>query len=257
LQERRLREAEEAKRQQNEFIDITSHEMRNPLSAIIICADDIKDTLMHHGFSQPADQQVARDCIEAANTIALCVQHQKAIVDDILTVSKLDSNLLRITPVPVQPVAVVKRAMSMFRAEMQAKKIEFTFVAHDLLDQLGVDWVLLDPSRLLQIIINLITNAIKFTRDRPKRSIAVHVCAHADQPDFDVPPDFEFVKERHEVMDFASGEGWGAGQLLYLRFEVRDTGCGLTREQKSLLFEKFAQASPRTHVKYGGSSLGK
>jgi PAS domain S-box-containing protein len=160
LQERRLREAEEAKRQQNEFIDITSHEMRNPLSAISICADDIRDTLTHHAFSRRADQQVAADCIEAAKTIGLCVQHQKAIVDDILTVSKLDSNLLRITPVPVQPVDVVQRAMSMFRAEMQSKKIESKFVAHEQFEELGIDWVLLDPSRLLQIIINLITNAV-------------------------------------------------------------------------------------------------
>jgi hypothetical protein len=144
LQDRRLRDAEETKRQQNEFIDITSHEMRvsnrfppvhstvhkieyarvfanstakNPLSAILICADDIRDSLSQHPFSD-ADVKVAGDCIEAANNIALCVQHQKSIVDDILTVSKLDSGLLCVAPVPVQPVAVVNRAMSMFRPEV-------------------------------------------------------------------------------------------------------------------------------------------
>lgn len=113
LQERRIREAEEAKRQQNEFIDITSHEMRNPLSAILISADDIGDTLSVHQFSCDEDRNVAKSCIEAANNIALCVQHQKSIVDDILTVSKLDSNLLRMTPIPSQPVAVIERAISM------------------------------------------------------------------------------------------------------------------------------------------------
>jgi signal transduction histidine kinase len=134
LQERRLREAEEAKRQQNEFIDITSHEMRSslvpartacekfadpilqyldPLSAILICADDIRDTLTQHKFSCSIDQRMAKECIEAAENIALCVQHQKSIVDDILTVSKLDSNLLRITPIPAQPIIVVQRSMAM------------------------------------------------------------------------------------------------------------------------------------------------
>jgi signal transduction histidine kinase len=113
LQEQRLREAEESKRQQNEFIDITSHEMRNPLSAILICADDIRDTLSQHKFSSDADLKIAKDCVEAANNIALCVQHQKSIVDDILTVSKLDSNLLRITPIPSQPIIVVQRSMAM------------------------------------------------------------------------------------------------------------------------------------------------
>ena len=162
LQEQRLSEAEEAKRQQNEFIDITSHEMRNPLSAILICADDIRESLSQHLFAS-SDSKVVEDCIDAANNIALCVQHQKSIVDDILTVSKLDSNLLLITPVPVQPVAIIRRAMSMFKPEVQAKDIEFSFHLHESLQLLDVDWVNLDPSRLLQITVNLITNAIKFT----------------------------------------------------------------------------------------------
>lgn len=112
LQEQRLKEAEETKRQQNEFIDITSHEMRNPLSAILICADEIRESLSQHLFAN-SDAKVVEECIDAANNIALCVQHQKSIVDDILTVSKLDSNLLLITPIPVQPAAIVHRAMSM------------------------------------------------------------------------------------------------------------------------------------------------
>lgn len=70
LQERRLREAEETKRQQNEFIDITSHEMRNPLSAVLICADDIRDSLSKHQFFD-TDKWIIEDCIEAANNIAL------------------------------------------------------------------------------------------------------------------------------------------------------------------------------------------
>jgi PAS domain S-box-containing protein len=112
LQEQRLKEAEETKRQQNEFIDITSHEMRNPLSAILICADDIRESLSQHSFANP-DAKVVEECIDAANNIALCVQHQKSIVDDILTVSKLDSNLLLITPIAVQPTAIIHRAMNM------------------------------------------------------------------------------------------------------------------------------------------------
>ncbi|KAF1835179.1 hypothetical protein BDW02DRAFT_638833 [Decorospora gaudefroyi] len=255
LQERRLREAEESKRQQNEFIDITSHEMRNPLSAILICADDIRDTLTHHTFIGD-DDSVAKECIEAANNIALCVQHQKAIVDDILTVSKLNSHLLHITPVPAQPLIIVQRSMAMFRPEVQAKGIKIEFVTHDTLQHLGIDWVMLDPSRLLQILVNLITNAIKFTQNSPKRIITVQVCASADNPDFNLPTGFQFIPPRNTPVNFANGEGWGSGQLIYLGIEVQDTGVGLSSEEKALLFEKFAQASPRTHVEYGGSSLG-
>ncbi|KAF9692698.1 hypothetical protein EKO04_009188 [Ascochyta lentis] len=255
LQETRLREAEETKRQQNEFIDITSHEMRNPLSAILICSDDIRDTLSQHPFGQ-ADQGVITDCIEAANNIALCVQHQKSIVDDILTVSKLDSNLLLITPVPAQPLAVVQRAMSMFKPEVQAKDINFTFHPDQSVEDLNIDWVLLDPSRLLQITVNLITNAIKFTQAEPQRSISVHVSASSTEPDT-YRKDFQFVPTRGvPLFDITTGEDWGTGDLIYLRVEVQDTGCGLTYEEKELLFERFAQASPRTHAHYGGSGLG-
>jgi PAS domain S-box-containing protein len=253
LQQTRLREAEETKRQQNEFIDITSHEMRNPLSAILICADDIRDTLTQHEFRNE-DQQVITECIEAANNIALCVQHQKSIVDDILTISKLDSNLLLITPVPAQPIVVIQRAMSMFYPECQAKDIDFRFVPHESIERLAIDWVLLDPTRLLQIIVNLVTNAIKFTQHSDRRSISVQISVSPNEPD--LSKGFEYVPTRGVPVDLTTSEDWGKGQLLYLHVHVEDTGCGLTPKEKARLFERFAQASPRTHAHYGGSGLG-
>jgi PAS domain S-box-containing protein len=254
LQEMRLREADETKRQQNEFIDITSHEMRNPLSAILICSDDIRDTLSRHKFGDD-DQEVVAECIEAANNIALCVQHQKSIVDDILTISKLDSNLLLITPISAQPLEVVQRAMSMFKPEVQAKDIQLEFCPHKSLEDLDIDWVLLDPGRLLQITVNLITNAIKFTATAPKRSISVHVKASSHKPKPSMKG-FQFVPKRIKPLNLTAGDDWGLGELLYLRVDVEDTGCGLTPDEKALLFERFAQASPRTHAHYGGSGLG-
>lgn len=128
--------------------------MRNPLSAILQCSDDISSSLEEFQTSQkPPTPTVVESCIEAANTIAICVQHQKSIVDDILTISKLDSNLLIITPTPVQPVTVVKRTLKIFEPELQAKDIKITFIQHPSLQDLSIDWVTLDPSRLLQILI--------------------------------------------------------------------------------------------------------
>jgi PAS domain S-box-containing protein len=253
LQQTQLREAEETKRQQNEFIDITSHEMRNPLSAILICADDIRDTLMRHAFRNQ-DAQVVAECIEAANNIALCVQHQKSIVDDILTVSKLDSKLVVIAPVPTQPVAVIQSAMKMFFPECQAKDIALSFVPHPSLARYKIDWVLLDPTRLLQITVNLITNAIKFTAQCDRRNITVHVAVSPDQPE--LSKGFDYVPSRGLPLNLTTNEEWSSGQLLYLHVDVVDTGCGLTAEEKARLFERFAQASPRTHAQYGGTGLG-
>ena len=128
--------------------------MRNPLSAILQCSDDISSSLeeFQHTGKTPTPT-VIESCIEAANTIALCVQHQKSIVDDILTISKLDSNLLIITPTPVQPVAVVNRTLKIFEPELLAKKIKYKFIQHRSIKEMDIDWISLDPSRLLQILI--------------------------------------------------------------------------------------------------------
>lgn len=114
LQARRLRDAEETRRQTNNFLDLTSHEMRNPLSAMIHCADEIQAVLKDPLFDGVGVlSEMVNECIEAAETIALCAQHQKSIVDDILTVSKLDSDLLHITPMVSCPAFVARQALRM------------------------------------------------------------------------------------------------------------------------------------------------
>jgi CheY-like chemotaxis protein len=103
---------------------------------------------------------------------------------------------------------------------------------------------------------DLITNAIKFTQHSAKRSIKVHVSVSPVQPDL-AAIGLELVPQKGvDQPDVTSGEDWGTGERLYLRVDVEDTGCGLTVEEKELLFKRFAQASPRTHVTYGGSGLG-
>jgi PAS domain S-box-containing protein len=260
LQNRRLQEAEETRRQQNEFIDITSHEMRNPLSAILQCADDILSSLSEYSMTCASSlplRTVVESCIDAAQTISLCVQHQKSIVDDILTISKLDSNLLLITPTPVQPRDILTRAVKMFDPELQAKGIELTFEVDSSYVEHGVDWVTMDPSRVLQILINLMTNAIKFTAPARKRVIAVAIGASRTPPETDYSPGFQYVPAKSGAADInLTSDDWGSGDTLFVRFKVQDTGCGLTRDEKQILFQRFKQASPRTHAQYGGSGLG-
>lgn len=100
FQKRKMEEAVELKRQQENFIDITSHEMRNPLSAILQCADEISSILGDYRSSgaKTIEPSIVADSIDAAQTIALCAQHQKRIVDDVLTMSKLDSAMLMVRP---------------------------------------------------------------------------------------------------------------------------------------------------------------
>ena len=258
IQTRKMEEAVELKRQQENFIDITSHEMRNPLSAILQCADEIVVTLTQFRQSKnaaPAEEMVA-NCLDAAQTISLCSQHQKRIVDDILTLSKLDSQLLLVTPVDAQPLTVVQRALKMHEGELQAADIHMKFVVDETFTDMDLDWVRFDPSRVLQVLINLTTNAIKFTGTEMKRTITVTISASAERPSELSNAPVKFFPTVNGIRDTMTDGEWGTGERVYIHFTVRDTGRGLSPEEKKLLFIRFSQASPRTHVQYGGSGLG-
>lgn len=259
FEKRRVEEAVEMKRQQENFIDITSHEMRNPLSAILQCADDIQTTLAaFQSENEPHDESLGNlldSAIDSGATIALCANHQKRIVDDVLTLSKLDSKLLAITPCDVMPVNVAKRALKMFDGEIQTADIELTFEIGASISELGIEWVKMDPSRLLQVMINLITNAIKFTCARDKRIITVILGATLERPGRD-RYEFAYFPTQGKYKDITKNRDWGNGEKVFIHFAVRDTGRGLTDEEKKLMFIRFSQASPRTHVQYGGSGLG-
>ncbi|KAI4864981.1 hypothetical protein F4820DRAFT_448459 [Hypoxylon rubiginosum] len=262
IQMHRREEAVELKRQQENFIDITSHEMRNPLSAILQCADEIAGTLLTlrpAGEGEEKAEQLrlaVEGCMEAANTITLCASHQKRIVDDILTLSKLDSQLLLVTPVDVQPLAVVQRVLKMFESELNTNSIEMKFQVKNRYIDMGIDWVKLDPSRLLQVLINLMTNAIKFTQSRPARSIVVTLDASSKVAEKTASGIEYFPSDRADKEDLTDQADWGNGEKINLHFSVQDTGRGLDEHEKKLLFQRFSQATPRTHVQYGGSGLG-
>lgn len=258
FQKRKMEEAVEMKRQQENFVDITSHEMRNPLSAILQCADGISSSLSdfrsRHPDSLPND--LLDSNIDAAQTIVLCAQHQKRIVDDILTLSKLDSALLLVTPVDIQPIKIVQRALKMFEGEMATADIRTDFRVHESMRKLDVDWIKADPSRLLQVLINLTTNAIKFTTTQAKRTITITLSVSTQRPARNETCGVSYFPTRSKREDFTEGPDWGHGQKIFVHFAVQDTGRGLNESEKKLLFLRFSQASPRTHVQYGGSGLG-
>jgi signal transduction histidine kinase len=115
----KMDEAIRLKTHQERFIDMISHEIRNPLSAVLhcgeeivgamkTCLDEINTTLADSSKTTCAEgtviAQQVHNALDAANTIMYCVQHQKQIVDDVLTLSKLDADLLVVSPVSVQPM---------------------------------------------------------------------------------------------------------------------------------------------------------
>lgn len=254
-----MEDALENKRQTENFIDMTSHEMRNPLSAILQSADSIVSTLS--GDAPILNEQIvlsaaiAEDLIDAAQTIILCGQHQKRIVDDILTLSKLDASLLVISPDKVQAPALIKKALKMYEAEIERAGIEATLCIEPTYEALNVDWVILDPSRLLQIMINLLTNSIKFTQYSETRKIRLHVGASYQRPTGQ-HHGISFVPPRFNRPCRTPAPEWGHGEDIYIQIAVYDTGKGLDAEEIKVLFGRFQQASPKTYKQYGGSGLG-
>lgn len=258
IQRSKMEEAVELKRQQENFIDITSHEMRNPLSAIFQCSDEIVSSLtkFRQGSERVIPNELLTSCLDAAQIINLCSQHQKRIVDDILTLSKLDSQLLLVTPVDAQPLVVVQRALKMHEGELQAADIQMKFVVDQSFRDMELDWARFDPSRVLQVLINLTTNAIKFTGTESKRTITVTIGACEEPPSISKTALVNYFPTRSKRKYRMSEKDWGQGKVVFITFSVQDTGRGLSPEEKKMLFLRFSQASPRTHVQYGGSGLG-
>ena len=273
-EKKRKEEAIESKRQQENFIDMTSHEMRNPLSAIIHCTDAIVATLSRleevaniaepMSPSQQSDEQaelnlskkLLRDSIENAETILTCAQHQKRIVDDILTMSKLDSKLLAVTPCTVDPIAIVTDAIKMFEVEARRVDIALTSVVDDSYYAIDHEFLDFDPSRVQQVLINLLTNALKFTKTGAVRNVTVCVKGSLTPPK-EAMSAVKFIPRFQDAsLDYEQPALKGRTNPVYLMFEVKDTGQGLSEEEMKGLFNKFVQASAKTHVKYGGSGLG-
>ena len=203
------------------------------------------------------EKQLLVDCIDKAETVVTSAQHQKRIVDDILTLSKLNSGLLAITPFTVDPKETVGEAFKMFEVEARQYKVELRTVVDKSFDELGLEFLDFDPSRVRQILINLLTNALKFTKSQPTRTVTVCIKASRTRPD-QQPSNTIYVPRLEEKdADLLQPTGVeGTRSKVMLIFDVQDTGRGLSEGSKASVFDKFVQATPQTHVKHGGSGLG-
>lgn len=147
----------------------TSHELRNPLSAILQSADSIAIALEEavkkcsRAATLTLDTSSVDAIAESAATIMTCASHQKRILDDILTMSKLDASLLVVTPCEVDPIATVQHALQLHQQEFKSTGVDGFVRIDPSYSALNVERVFLDPSRLLQVLINLVTNAIKLS----------------------------------------------------------------------------------------------
>lgn len=202
--------AEAANRAKGEFLAIVSHEIRNPISGVIGFANILGDTTL-------SEEQK-----EYVNLIRKSGDSLLFLINDILDFSKIEAGKIDLENEPFSPRTCVQEVVSFFGPKAAASKLALdTKVAPDVPATVSGD-----VYRLRQILINLVGNAVKFTRTGG-------VTIHLDAAPADDSP-----------------------SSLLLRFTVADTGIGLSAEQVAKLFKPFSQADSSTARKYGGTGLG-
>ncbi|KAJ3146841.1 hypothetical protein HK101_002288, partial [Irineochytrium annulatum] len=180
-QRRRADEAEESRRQQESFIDMVCHEIRNPLNGIsnnneftIEALQDLKAWAMARTEIDSEFTEAFKRGLRSTSAISHCARHMKHVADDVLNLSKLSLNLMKVsTTMPFTPHTVVEDLMATFRADLDSKSIAHSVHLGPGYTRFSHETFLGDPARLTQVIINLVTNAIKFTEKVAERRIDI------------------------------------------------------------------------------------
>ncbi|SCV70300.1 BQ2448_1694 [Microbotryum intermedium] len=257
--EQRAADAEENRRNTEMFLDLSSHEMRNPLSGVWQNAQVLSGSLeqiscviddLCAGRTPPLAvlENVRREMqenAEAVDSIILCASHQGRIADDILNVSKLNMGLLSINPVPFDLTLRMGEVLRMFEMECSQKGISLRMNVDESIAKLRASWIEADPSRLSQILLNFVSNSVKYTSDTPERRIVVHLNAYDTRP----------PTRRHALRVSEPSLDLVAPHNVWIVVGVEDTGKGLSQEEMERLFARFQQVNPRSD-QYGGSGLG-
>ena len=195
--------AEAANSAKSDFLATMSHEIRTPMNGVMVMAE-----MLAAGELAPKPRRFAEVIAKSGASLL-------AIINDILDFSKIEAGKLELEAVAADPADVVEDVLALFWERARAKGLDLA--AH--VDPAMPALIETDPTRLRQVIGNLVNNALKFTETG---AVMVQVAPR--------------------------GDGW--------RIAVRDTGIGIPRDKIASLFEAFAQADQSTTRRFGGTGLG-
>jgi signal transduction histidine kinase len=202
------RQLQQASEHKSQFVSSVSHELRTPLNAIIGLTDMLVTNTARFG-TEKAKEPLHR--VPRAGT------HLLGLINQVLDLSKIEAGKLELNPQTVQLAPLIEEIVGTARQLAEQNKNRLVVDAQENLGALTVD-----PMRLRQILLNLLSNAFKFTKQG------------------------EVTLRARRVAD---GRDW-------IELAVADTGIGMTAEQQAKLFEEFSQADASTAQRFGGTGLG-
>ena len=215
------KEADAANRAKSEFLANMSHEIRTPMTAILGFADVLREEVICcPTCPEDADCPRRANATEAVATIRRNGEYLVQIINDILDLSKVEAGKLEVETIPCSLVKLVAEAQSLMQVPAKDKNLAFNVEYNGPIPET----IETDPTRLRQILVNLIGNGIKFTERGGVRLLV-------------------------QLVDKGPGEP-------VMQFDIIDTGVGLTEDQIARLFQPFAQADSSTTRKFGGTGLG-
>ncbi|MDY7114995.1 ATP-binding protein [Halomonas sp. SSL-5] len=198
------RRAESASRAKSEFLATVSHEIRTPLNGVI----GMSDLLLEEPLEEHA-REYAATIHDSANLLL-------GLINELLDFSKIEAGRLDLEYQPLSLAALVEGSVSIFAARAESRGIRLEARLSEALPP----WVMGDPARLRQVLLNLVSNAVKFTA---QGRVVLEASLEDDET---------------------------------LRLEVRDSGCGIPAEQRERIFEPFRQGDASTARRFGGTGLG-
>ncbi len=213
--------AEEANRAKSEFLANMSHEIRTPLTAILGFSELLSSEIVGCDMCEEHVTCGTRvHCREHVGTVTANSQHLLNIINDILDLSKVEAGRLEVERIHTSPCEILAQVASLARVRGEAKGLSFDLEFDGPIPEM----IHTDPTRLRQVLMNLVGNAVKFTEVGGVRLVTRFVEVEGSPP--------------------------------VLQFEVVDTGIGMTPQQAGKLFQPFTQADTSTTRRFGGTGLG-